>query len=136
MSALVSLKSPAAMGQHFRSKLRKEFALRRLNSKMGVEVTPGLGGPVTAELLSGQNAGDEVTRLEPQQRAVLRIGTIAPPKYQALVCVNPELLLVAAVQAPTICEPREEQDIFLTLQAIKGVDLAQYDWFVRIYLAD
>lgn len=136
MSALVSLKSPAAMGQHFRSKLRPEFTLRRLNSKMGVEVTPGLGGPVTAELLSGANAGDDVTRLEPQQRGILRIGTIAPPKFQALICVNPELLQLAQAQSPTICEPREEQDLFITLQAVKAVDLAQFDWFMRIYLAD
>jgi len=64
----------------------------------------------------------------------LKLGTIAPLKYTAVVVVNPEFNLNATVTGPGIVEPKWITDLNLYITAHRVVDLEALDWYCRIYL--
>jgi hypothetical protein len=92
------------------------------------------GLEAAAILLSGKDAGQVVTRIGPNQRAVLTLGTVEPYKYQAICTINPAFNAVATVVGPGIMEPKEEVLLDLVINAHREVNLAEFSWFCRIYL--
>jgi hypothetical protein len=140
VSTFVPLNSASRVGQYLAPRLNGAFFAHRMNSKFGVEIRPvnlpDAPEHIMAELLSGKEAGTLVTVLAANQRAVLRLGTIAPPRYQALLCANPDLAESCTLQFPTIVEPHEEQALDVYITAYKQLDLAQVDWWLRIYLTE
>lgn len=136
MSTFVPLTTASRIGMHLAPDLEPAFVGRRLNSKFGFEVMPALTATIQAQLLSGKDAGSYVTKIAANQRAVLKLGSIYPPRYQALIAVNPAFNEVATVQCPTIVEPKEGVELDLVINAHKEVDLAHFQWFIRMYLTE
>lgn len=134
MSSLVHLPNNTRISLHVKPDLAEGFHTAQIRTKFGVEIRPNADFVVTAELLSGKEAGTQVAKVSANQRALLRLGSITPYKYQALVSINPEFNLLAAVAAPLMVEPKEAAQLDLVITAHKEVDLSKFDWFCRVYL--
>jgi len=137
MAAFLSVGSPTRVGRDIAPKLLPGFSWKGLSSKMGIEIGPDpqyTENTVSAELLTGKDAGTIINTVAANQRAVLKLGTIAPLKYTAVVVVNPEFNLNATVTGPGIVEPKWITDLNLYITAHRVVDLEALDWYCRIYL--
>jgi hypothetical protein len=134
MSALVHLPNPTRIKLHLKPEPNTQFAVVATRSKFGVEFQALEKQDIQAELLSGKEAGSYVSKIGPNQRALLSLGLVTPYKYQAIVSVNPELNSVATVMHPGILEPKATHFMDLYITAHKEVDLNDYNWFCRVYL--
>jgi len=134
MSALVHLPNATRIKLHLRPEPLGPFEAVGTRSKFGVEFRTAEGAEPLVEILSGKDAGTHVSKIGPNQRALLSLGIITPYKYQAIVSINPALNPVATVVGPGILEPKQEALLDLVINAHKEVNLSEYEWFCRVYL--
>jgi hypothetical protein len=137
MSCFVHTPNPTRIGRHYAYKAPNgTLQYEMLRSKFGIQISPvGVEVP-EAELMSGKDMGRRVTTIGANQRAALQLGSIHPPTYQGLVAVNPQFNLVATVQAPQILEPKQLHPLEIIINAHREVRLADFEWFIRIYLVE
>lgn len=141
MSAFVHLPNPTRISRYMRPVAADGCIYRPLKSKFGIEFAPIVSHAEdmnsvimpAARVISGKDAGTTVSTVAPNQRVSLLVGQIRPYKYQAIICVNPAFNAVATVQHPTIVEPNELTGLDLVITAHKEVDLAEFDWYARVY---
>lgn len=134
MSALVHMPNNTRIKLHLKPEPLGPFEAVGTRSKFGVEFRTVEGLEAAAVLLSGKDAGQVVTKIGPNQRAVLTLGTVEPYKYQAICTINPAFNAVATVVGPGIMEPKEEVLMDLVINAHREVNLEEFGWFCRIYL--
>lgn len=93
------------------------------------------GGSI--EILSGKEPGPiEGQKIEANQKAVVKLGTVQPYRYNVLTSIHPELLKLGTLGFPSIYEPDEEVELLLHVQASKKIDLDTLPWLVRLYTLD
>lgn len=74
--------------------------------------------------------------LKANQKVALRLGTLAPKKYQAMVECHPDLHAYGQTQLPRLIEPDDTVDLTLFFRADRAVDIASLPWIARVYLID
>lgn len=134
MSTFVHVPNRTRVGAEMQPDLREGLTYRHLNSKFGIEVrSVDPTKPPTALLISGKDAGIQVSAIAPNQRAVLNLGFVQARRYQLWLVSNPAFGLVSTVQHTVLAEPKEPVKLELVINAHKEVKLEDFEWLFRVY---
>jgi hypothetical protein len=134
MAALIKLTGRSL--NHLMLKPAEGVLVRGTDSLMGRELSSKAPSIV---LVGGEKDGQpaEGTALRANQKVWVQLGTASPSKYQVLIESNPTLAAEGTVQHARILESGGgAQPVGFFFRADRAVDLATFDWLMRLYVLD
>lgn len=134
MSALVDVREKTARHAYLGLDLAPNVSGKNVARNLGYRLS-GLN----AIYLTGQKAGEEIegSVVKAGQSVQLRFGSVSQTRYECLVTYHPQLSQTCVVSTPSVISHGDGAvPLCVTVTAFKQIDLAEFDWFVTLYLLD
>ena len=134
MSALVDVREKTARHTYLGLDLAANVSGKNVARNLGYRLSG-----INAIYLTGQKAGEELegSVVKAGQSVQLRFGSVSPSRYECLVTYHPQLSQTCMVSTPSVISHGDGAvPLCVTLTAFKQIDLAEFDWFVTLYLVD